>query len=242
MTHRLMAAAILGLSALGAAAEPGYYVVTPYDNEGLRVVDFRYWTVKANGGKEYVWPEIGVGYGVNSRWTTELFFSWIGAAGMPTQGDTLNWQNEILLTQGEFPFDLAVHLQLIRGQTPEGGRGFEIGPVFQTDIGRSQLTANAIFERGYGGDLSSPTRLKYQWQWRYRWLKSLHVGMQGFGELGRWNDWDGGSQQSHRLGPAAFTWLRFSDREVVKLQAAWLVGKTEGRRGHMFTMRANYEF
>jgi hypothetical protein len=49
-------------------ADPGYYVVTAYDNAGLRTVDFRYWTVKSNGHPATRWPEIGFGYGVNSRW------------------------------------------------------------------------------------------------------------------------------------------------------------------------------
>jgi hypothetical protein len=42
-----------------AHADPGYYVVTPYDNAGLRTIDVRYWTFKPTNKKEYIWPEIG---------------------------------------------------------------------------------------------------------------------------------------------------------------------------------------
>lgn len=51
---------------LFACADPGYYVVT-YDNEGLRTVDLRYWTVKLGRQSEVLWPEVGLGWGVNSR-------------------------------------------------------------------------------------------------------------------------------------------------------------------------------
>jgi hypothetical protein len=38
--------AVAALLAVGAArADPGYYVVTAYDNEGQRAVDLRYWSV-----------------------------------------------------------------------------------------------------------------------------------------------------------------------------------------------------
>jgi hypothetical protein len=78
-------------------------VVTPYENEGLRSIDFRYWTAKPQGRVETVWPEVGVGLGVSSRWTTELFMSWKGSSRLATKPSTLNWQNEFMLTQGKLP-------------------------------------------------------------------------------------------------------------------------------------------
>lgn len=85
-------------------ADPGYYVVTPHNRPGLGVVDLRYWTVKAPAEAEVVWPELGVGYGVNSRWSTLLLASWIGFGQQARRLSTLNWTNDVLLTQGEVPF------------------------------------------------------------------------------------------------------------------------------------------
>ena len=68
------------------------------------------------------------------------------------------------------------------------GCALEIGPVFQTDIDRTQLNLNLFFQRGFDS-LSGPTELSYQWQLRYRWNRWLHVGAQGFGELGPWDQW-----------------------------------------------------
>jgi hypothetical protein len=238
----LVLAAVIGAAASAAVADPGYYVVTPYDNQGVRTVDFRYWTFQKRGSPEVKWPEIGFGYGVNSRWTTELFMSYIGSSQMATRPSTLNWQNDVLLTQGQYPYDLALHLQLVRDQMGDGGNAYEFGPVFQTDIGHTQLNANVFFERGNGRFETHGTNLKYQWQVRHRWLPLFHVGLQGFGEVGRWNNWDASSHQSHRAGPAVFTKWRFSETQDIKLQAAYLVGKTYGLEGHMFTMQAAYEF
>lgn len=235
--------AALCLLACGAQADPGYYVVTPYDNEGLRIVDFRYWTVKPEGRGEVKWPELGLGYGVNSRWTTELYMSWVGSSQEATHASTLNWQNDVLLTQGEWPVDVALHLQLVNDREYDTkNTTLEIGPVLQTDVGRTQLNANLFFERQLSGEDKPPTQLKYQWQLRHRWTPGLHFGLQGFGELGPWKEWSPADRQSHRAGPALFGTWHLQDRQAVKLQAAWLEGKTYGHRGHMFTMRLHTEF
>jgi len=233
-------ASALCLAASSALADPGYYVVTPYDNEGLLTVEVRYWTVKPDGGTEVIWPEVGFGYGVTSRWTTTLLLSYIGSSKRPMEQSSLNWQNEVLLTQGELPFDLALHLQLIADRVDTERRAFEFGPVLQTEFGRTQLNANLIFERKWGTAQPSPTKLKYQWQVRHHWRPQLHFGAQGFGELGPWDDW--ATKQSHRAGPALFTTFRGAEREAIKVQAAYLVGRTYGKSGHMFTLRAHYEF
>lgn len=242
MPRLLLLATVLSLAASAAQADPGYYVVVPYDNEGLRTVEFRYWAVRDDRDGHYVWPEIGIGYGVTSRWTTTLFMSYVGSAEMPIRQSSLNWQNEVLLTQGEWPVDVGLHLQLISDRNRSDGYTLEFGPVLQTDIGRTQLNANLIFERNRGAGTPGATQLKYQWQVRYRWIEQLHFGAQGFGEVGTWDDWSSRALQSHRAGPALFTTFRLSEREVFKVQAAYLVGRTYGEPGSMFTLRANIDF
>ncbi|MDH4052233.1 MAG: hypothetical protein OEU93_11690 [Rubrivivax sp.] len=235
-------AGVLALAAGSAVADPGYYVVTPYDNAGIRMVDFRYWTVKPQGGTEVVWPEVGLAYGVTSRWTTELLLSYIGSSQMATRLSTLNWQNDVLLTQGELPFDLALHMLMTSNRMDPDYSAVEVGPVFQTDVDRTQLNANLFFEHNYGPQAPSQTFLKYQWQVRHRWMRQLHVGAQGFGEVGPWDDWLPRAKQSHRAGPALFTTVHLAEDQALKLQAAYLIGKTYGRNGHEFTMQAVYEF
>lgn len=223
-----------------AAADPGYYVVTAYDNEGQRTVDLRYWTVKSAGSPATLWPEVGFGYGVTNRWYTAFYASFIGTMDTAIKPSTFNWQNEYLLTQGQYPVDVAIHAALIKGA--DDGYAAEYGPVLQTDIGRTQLNANLFFEHSYGGYASGHTVMKYQWQVKHRWRPMLQFGLQGFGELGDWNHWAPRDQQSHRVGPAVFGSLPLGGGQTLLYQAALLKGATYGENGTMFSMRVQYAF
>jgi hypothetical protein len=231
----------LALASGAALADPGYYVVTVYDDPGLRTVDFRYWAVKPRGTDAVYWPEVGLGWNVNGRWYTEVIASYVGGAHFATELDNVEWQNDVLLTQGQYPIDVAIHTLWSIPQKPESRHTFEFGPVLQTDIGRTQVNFNVVFEHGYAAERDDAVQLKYQWQLRHRWRPWLHFGAQGFGELGPWDHWSAGSAQSHRAGPALFGALP-AGPGTVAWQAAYLMGKTYGQRGSMLTMRLKYDF
>ena len=240
VSARLLASALL-LPAL-ALAEPGYYLVQVYPNPGERSIDFRYWTVKPNGMPAVIWPEAGFAYGVNTRWYTELYASWVGTWDDGTRLGSIDWQNDVLLTQGEWPFDLAVHTTLQKSQVHADGDLLEIGPVLQTDVDRTQLNGNVFFERDLGGQRLLRTRLQYQWQAKYRWRPGLHLGLRGFGEVGVWDDWSATHQQSHRAGPMlGGTWYLAPD-QALEYDTAVLKGSTFARQGTMFTLHLRYVF
>ncbi|EJE51276.1 hypothetical protein PMI14_04016 [Acidovorax sp. CF316] len=248
LERRLLSCSILRVLCIPAAlaggaafADPGYYVVTAYSNPGVRTLDFRYWTVASRGSALAKWPEVGLGWNVNSRWYSAVIASWITASDMPTTLSSWNWQNDLLLTQGEVPFDLAIHTMVSAPRHVGEGHTLEFGPAVQTDIGRTQLNANVFAEKGYGGFSQQPTQLKYQWQVRHRWKPGLHFGAQGFGELGEWDRWAPAGRQSHRAGPALFGSIQTGQGEI-GWQAAYLYGKTYRQRGNMFTARVAYHF
>jgi hypothetical protein len=189
---------------------------------------------------EIVWPELGFGYNVTERWYTELFASWIDSTMMKSYISSWNWQNDYLLTQGEYPVDVALHAQLVRKHG--GDMALEFGPALQTDIGRTQLNFNAFFDRPFRTALPQRTALKYQWQVRHRWMPGLHVGLQGFGELGPWDDWLVNTQQSHRAGPALFGKVDLENGRAFNWQIAYLDGKVYGLRGYMVTARTTLTF
>ena len=238
----LALAAALALPCASVTAGPGYYLVTAYDNYGVSTIDTRYWTVKFPNRSEIVWPEVGFGYGVTTRWYTELYATYIGTTQSALKLETWNWQNDFLLTQGEFPFDLALHANFTRYAELDEGHAIEFGPVLQTDVGRTQLNLNVFVARDYAAAGPEPTELKYQWQIRYRWVPLFNVGLQGFGELGQWNHWAPHDQQSHRAGPAFFGTLPTGDRQSLQYQAAYLFGTIYGQPGRMFSMRVQYAF
>jgi len=219
-----------------AVADPGYYVVTPYDQAGRVGAEFRYWTVKPPGEEATLWPELGLSYGVNTRWTTRLLASWEGESWRGAKLETWNWINEIMLTQGEKPYDLAIHAQLVRNREDKTN-ALELGPVWQTDLGRLKLNASAFWEYDSG---KHDTRLKLQWRGVYRVAPGWRMGVEGFSEVGQWNDWVPRQRQSHRAGPALLTTLWDEGPDTVTLNAAYLFGKVYGSRGEMFTMQLQW--
>jgi hypothetical protein len=217
-------------------ADPGYYVVAPYDQAGRLGAELRYWTTKAPGENAVLWPELGLSYGINTRWTTRLLASWEGESLRGTRLDTWNWINEVLLTQGEKPYDLAIHAQLVHNRE-DGSHALELGPVWQTDLGRLKLNANAFWEYD---SAKRDTRLKLQWRGVYRVAPGWRVGLEGFSEVGQWNDWAPRQRQSHRAGPALLATLWDAGPDTVTLNAGYLFGKVYGRRGEMFTMQLQW--
>ena len=216
-------------------ADPGYYVTAPYDQAGRVGTEMRYWTVKPRGEDATLWPELGLSYGVTPRWTTRLLASWEGERLNQQVLDSWNWINDVLLTQGDRPYDLALHSQLIHNVG--SGNALELGPVWQTDLGRLKLNANAFWE--YDSSRRD-TRLKLQWRGVYRVATGCRLGVGGFSEVGRWNHWLPQARQSHRAGPALLATLRDADVDTLTLNAAYLFGKTYGRRGDMFSLQLEW--
>jgi hypothetical protein len=238
--------AVLGFAAVlcmpSAHAETGYYLVSTYDVEGQTSLDYKYWNAHYKG-LTVAAPEFGVGYGVTSRWYTELSAMWIKINGTAGRWVETEWQNDYMLTQGQYPFDLALHTTIGRPRDRADGYSLEWGPVLQTEIGRTQFNANVFFQRDYrveSGD-AGPAQLAYQLQVKHRWKSWLQPGLQAFGEVGKWNDWAPMRQQSHRAGPALFGHYDVGHQEL-KYEAAYLIGRNSARAAKSFTMRVQLIF
>jgi hypothetical protein len=242
MKKMIAFASLVVLGQQAATAGTGYYLVTTYPNAGQRTVDFKYWNAKPSGRPPRSSPELGFGYNVNSRWFTELTAAWFQLSPGGNRLAAIEWQNDFMLTQGEYPFDLALHTNIERNEDTSRGVGFEFGPVLQTEIGRTQLNFNLFFERDYRVQQIEPMEIKYQWQVKYRWIEKLQFGAQGFGEMGEWNHWLPRDQQSHRAGPALFGAWHLGGRREWKYEAAYLIGKNSARNAKSVTMRIQYVF
>ena len=102
MARTLTFATVLLIASAAASADPSYYVVTAYDNEGIGTVDFRYWTVRLPGSSATVWPEVGLGYGITSRWHSEVYASW-AARGLRHEGGDAELAERIPADAGPVP-------------------------------------------------------------------------------------------------------------------------------------------
>lgn len=218
-------------------AETGYYLVSVYDVAGQSSIDYKYWNAHYKHSRDVASPEIGFGYGVNSRWYTELSTQWVQFDGRHTHNTGVEWQNDFLLTQGQYDVDVALHTSLERAKRRENGYALELGPVLQAQVWRTQLNFNLFFQREMDNGEKNDTELAYQWQIKQRWKSWFSPGLQGFGEVGKWNDWLPAKKQSHRAGPAFF-----GQADHFKYEAAYLFGKNSGRAANSFSMRVQYIF
>jgi hypothetical protein len=241
MKRKLFALAAL-LPQLACAAT-GYYMVTVYDVEGQASLDYKYWNAHYKDRATRAMPELGLAYGVTSRWYTELSASWFQIGGKQTRHTGVQWQNDFLLTQGQYDWDVALHTVIERAHDRADGYFLEIGPVLQTEFWRTQFNFNVFFQRVVDNGRSNDTELVYQWQVKHRWKSWLQPGLQGFGEVGKWNDWLPGDKQSHRAGPAVFGYVDVGPRgQQIKYEAAYLIGQNSNRPAKSFAMRVQYIF
>ncbi len=239
---KLIVLAALTVAAQAALAGTGYYLVSTYPEAGERTVDFKYWNAKPSGRPPRSAPELGLGYNVNARWFTELSASWFQLSPGPLELAALEWQNDVMLTQGQYPVDVALHTTLERPRDASEGYGVEFGPVMQTELGRTQFNLNLFFSRDYRSATANAMQLAYQWQVKYRWKPALEFGVQGFGEVGEWDHWSARDQQSHRIGPALFGHIDGAGKQQWKYEAAYLIGTNSARNAKTVTLRLQYVF
>ncbi|GAB2864374.1 hypothetical protein GCM10027277_36400 [Pseudoduganella ginsengisoli] len=214
-----------------------------YDEEGQLGIDYKYWNADFTNASSKSAPEIGISYSVTPRWYTEFNAEWFrqhGKDGSHLSG--YSWQNDVLLTQGQYAADVALHTELGRSHSRPHVTSLEIGPAMQTEYYRTQFNANLFLQRDIQGAADAQTQLVYQWQIKQRWKSWLEPGVQGFGEVGKWNHWLPRNKQSHRAGPAVFGEVDVGAGQEIKYDAAWLIGKNAARSAQSFTMRVQYLF
>jgi len=242
-------ALILCLGAINtgiAFAGPADYVYTPTVEYGEREIDFKHGSARQQVGTLTQVTSLGFGYGATESWFTEVYLK---RESEGSEGLTIaEWENKFQFTEtGRYPVDAGLITEF---EAPVNNSNepyeFKFGPLLQTEFGKLQLNGNLLFERKFGhhndGDDPYITEIGYQWQVKYRWQPALEFGAQGIGEMGEWNDWDKQDNQIHRVGPAVFGKFGLGNRQVIKYNAAWLVGASDAAPDHTFRMQIEYEF
>lgn len=233
-------------AALPAWAGSGYYLVSLYENEGEKTIDFKSWSSFSDNRATTTVPDLGVSYMPNKTWYTEVYANWSKRGASALSASAWTWQNDFLLTHGQYPVDLALHTSLNKNTDTSRGVDFEFGPAMQTDFDRLQVNANVFFERSYRSSQVSSMQMKYQWQGKYRWRPALEFGLLGFGELGSWSNWSSRAQQAHRLGPVISGSFRpgggSNDKTVIRYDVSCVSGKLNNRHASVVSMRLQYAF
>ena len=248
ITTRVASALALGALFSPVFAGPNEYVYPATVEAGEREIDVKFGTRNSKDrDNDASAASIGLGYGVNEHWFTEVYLKYARGPGGPNEFDAIEWENRFQLTEtGKYPLELGWLLEIERPQDRSEGYELKWGPLFQTDFGKTQWNANLLFERNYRSAEPSHATAYYQVQGKYRYLKEFQFGFQGFGDLGRWDDWSVRRNQGHRFGPAVFGKLALENKQAIKYNAAYLMGKNaidgQGVRGNTFRMQLEYEF
>ncbi|HUQ29222.1 MAG TPA: hypothetical protein VM051_11560 [Usitatibacter sp.] len=246
---RLFAAVALGLPTL-ALAGPSDYVYTPSVEYGERELDVKYGTEKMKasaGGERTSVGSFGVGYGATEWWFTEAYLKWHKEGSDKSKYDAFEWENKFQLTESNKYFvdvGFITEFEVPRERHIEGYE-FKFGPLFQFDTGPLRWNANLLFERMFRSheEGAHPWEMGYQLQAAYRLRSGIDVGVQAFGEMGKWNQWEPRDEQLHRIGPAVFGKVKLGEgRQAIKYNAAFLFGETPATPRHTFRLQAEYEF
>lgn len=228
-----------------ANAGPADYVYTPNVEYGEREIDFKAGSYRQPNGGYAQGESIGFGYGATEHWFTELYLKQENIANQVA--NVFEWENKFQLTEtGEYPLDMGFITELESPLSNNTPWELRVGPLLQTEFGRLQLNGNLLFERAFGAADESgipyTTNFSYQWQAKYRWQPAFEFGMQGFGDMGKWDAWNRQADQVHRLGPAVFGKLPLGNRHVIQYNTAWLFGVSSAAPNHTFRLQIEYEF
>lgn len=240
---------ILGLGALMSGtvlAGPADYIFLPTVEYGEREIDFKIGSARQPDGARLSAASLGFGYGATERWFTEVYLKYEKQGGEGAKLDALEWENKFQLTEtGKYPVDVGLITEVEVPRNRSAPYEFKIGPLLQTDFDKLQLNGNLLFERRFSGDdpdMPHNTEIGYQCQVKYRWQPAFEFGLQGFGEMGKWNDWDPASEQNHRFGPAVFGKIGLEGRRAIKYNAAWLHGVSDAAPNDTLRAQIEYEF
>ena len=218
----VVAAALLQTST--ASADPAEKVFEPTVVQGEFELEllggYQWWR---NNDESRLRQFVGeVGYGVTSWWKTELG---VGTTRLPNESyhlDELEWENIFALTEpGQYWVDLGLFAELARDYA-EGRNEITIGPMFQKEFGAVQANVNVFFARELGAGAEPGAEVSYQYQLKWRGDSRFEPGLQGFGTMGRTNDF--GHQTESNIGPAFFGQIPTGGRSKLKYNAAVLFG------------------
>jgi hypothetical protein len=224
-------------------AGPSDYVYLPTVEYGEREIDFKAGTARKGGEPRESAASVGFGLGVKEWWFTEVYLKYKRENDEGTKQDAVEWENKFqLTTTGKYPIEVGFLVEIERPRDRAEGWELKWGPLFQTEFGRMQVNANILFERSYRTLEPSDTQFLYQWQAKYRWQREFEFGLQGFGEMGKWNHWVPESERNHRMGPAVFGKLPLGGHHALRYNAAWLFGASTAAPNHTFRMQMEYEF
>lgn len=184
---------------------------------------------------------IGLTYGITHSWRSEMEIKFAKLGGEKLDFQAFEWENTFLLTSPDTPgvkMGLVAELEFPRDRS--AGTEIRLGPLFQLDLDRWQLNSNLLFEKTVDTANAGPLELGYQWQFLHRSSVDWQWGIRGLGEVGKWNHWDPGNQQAHRVGPLLVGTFPLDGDDGIRFSAAWLQGISDGAEDNRITLEMEW--
>ena len=248
MNRSVLWCALLPLQLLTSApahADANGYVHLPDVVAGEHEIDLKWGRQQERSGSNGAAGSVGLGYGVNDVWFTEVYGKYVRDPGADTVFDATEWENRFRFTEaGQYPVDVGFLLEIERPTQRADGYEVTLGPLLQTQSGPWQGNLNLLMRDHVRSNTARPRELLYEAQLRYRHQESLDWGLQALGSFGAWQS-DPASLadgRSHRIGPAWFGKLRTGDHTAVVWNAAVLFRVGQGPLGTTLRLQAEYEF
>ncbi|NOT40082.1 MAG: hypothetical protein HOP13_06290 [Alphaproteobacteria bacterium] len=229
----VVALGLLTLPLTARDAQAGLKVYAPYVELGELEIEYRpSVTVDGDNVKDNEQKHLlGVGYGVNEWWFTELYAEWEHEAGSgeSTVFEAFEWENRFQLTNpGEYWADFGLLVEYERTDDDKAPDKVEVALLFAKELGKFDATYNLVFEREVGGGASTDLNVGHAFQLKYRLDKAFEPGIEIFGEFGPIDDMPGFNGQEHYIGPIATGVVPLGESGLkLKYNAGYLFGVSD---------------
>jgi high-affinity iron transporter len=233
-TAALVAAAFVTLAAATTRdAQAGFKVYTPYVEQGELEIEYRpSVTVDNDPAKDNEQKHLlGVGYGVNAWWFTELYAEWEREAGPGEEikFEAFEWENRFQITNpGEYWADFGLLVEYERTDDNKAPDKVELALLFAKELGQFDAAYNLVFEKEVGGGAGNDVELAQAFQLKYRLDKAFEPGIEVFNEFGAIGDMPDFDGQKHYIGPIATGVIPLNDTGLkLKYNAGYLFGVSD---------------
>ena len=241
-----LVAGVLVLAAPVPDAQAAFKVYYPYVEKGELEIEYRgYVTTDDDSAKDNKQKHLlGVGYGINEYWFTELYAEWKRNPGDETSFDAFEWENRFQLTNpGEYWADFGLLVEFERTDKSHDPDEVKLALLFAKEFGRINATVNLLFERQVGGGASDDVGFGQALQLKYRLDPQFEPGIELHSEFGAIDDIPDWDEQEHRLGPIVAGVLPLGEGGTkIKYNVGYLFGLTDETPDGTFKAMVELEF
>jgi len=183
-------------------------VTSPYVERGELELEYRGgYDIDDDSDVDGAWKQkVGVGYGVNDFWFTEVAaeIKQAGTSSANTDIAEIEWENKFQFTNaGEYWLDAGLKTELIYN-TSGGADKAKAILLLAKDTGQFSHIANFGVDQEFGEDSSNDATYNTSVSSRYRYSKVFEPGIEMHSKFGTLNDGASFNEQDHRVGPVVY--------------------------------------